>query len=67
MYEATPPIIAPAVAESGSVRKAQIEAVLRETHSKVYGPNGAAARHHIAGTPLDSQILALGIRKYQFK
>ena len=61
---------APAAAESGSAgsdRKSQIETVLRETRGKVYGPNGAAARLHIAGTTLDSQILALGIKKYQFK
>ena len=63
-------ISAPAAAESGSGgsdRKSQIETVLRETRGKVYGPNGAAARLHIAGTTLDSQILALGIKKYQFK
>jgi formate hydrogenlyase transcriptional activator len=58
---------APAAPAADSDRKAQIEAVLRETRGKVYGPNGAAARLHIAGTTLDSQILALGIRKYQFK
>ena len=52
---------------AGSDRKSQIETVLRETRGKVYGPNGAAARLNIAGTTLDSQILALGIKKYQFK
>ena len=51
----------------GSDRRSQIETVLRETRGKVYGPNGAAARLNIAGTTLDSQILALGIKKYQFK
>jgi formate hydrogenlyase transcriptional activator len=58
---------APAGPAAVSDRKAQIETVLRETRGKVYGPNGAAARLHIAATTLDSQILALGIRKYQFK
>jgi formate hydrogenlyase transcriptional activator len=61
---------APAATEggpAGSDRKSQIETVLRETRGKVYGPNGAAARLQIAGTTLDSQILALGIKKYQFK
>lgn len=67
MYETPPPISAPAVAESGSDRKAQIEAILRDTRGKVYGPNGAAARLHIAGTTLDSQIRSLGIRKHLFK
>ena len=65
-----PGISATAAAESesgGSDRKARIEAVLRETRGKVYGPNGAAVRLQLAGTTLDSQILALGIKKYQFK
>jgi formate hydrogenlyase transcriptional activator len=62
-----PPCISAPAAVSGSNRKSQIETVLRETRGKVYGPNGAAARLHIAGTTLDSQILALGIKKYQFK
>jgi formate hydrogenlyase transcriptional activator len=68
--EPPPCISAPAAAQcgsGGSDRKSQIETVLRETRGKVYGPNGAAARLHIAGTTLDSQILALGIKKYQFK
>jgi len=65
--EPPPRVNAPAAAESGSDRKARIEAVLRETRGKVYGPGGAAARLQIAATTLDSQILALGIKKYQFK
>ena len=63
-------ISAPVAAEDGSGgldRKSRIEAILRETRGKVYGPHGAAARLQIAGTTLDSQILALGIKKYQFK
>jgi formate hydrogenlyase transcriptional activator len=70
VHEPPPCISATAAAESGSGgsdRKARIEAVLRETRGKVYGPNGAAVRLHISGTTLDSQILALGIKKYQFK
>jgi formate hydrogenlyase transcriptional activator len=70
VHEPPPCSSAPAAAGSGSGgsnRKSQIETVLRETRGKVYGPNGAAARLHIAGTTLDSQILALGIKKYQFK
>ncbi len=65
--EPRPCIGAPPMGEGGSDRKSQIETVLRETRGKVYGPNGAAARLHLAGTTLDSQILALGIKKYQFK
>ena len=60
-------INAPAMVDVRSDRKSQIETVLRETRGKVYGPHGAAARLNIAGTTLDSQILALGIKKYQFK
>ena len=62
-----PPISVPLIAEGGADRKSQIEAVLRETRGKVHGPHGAAARLHIPGTTLDSQIRSLGIRKYQFK
>jgi formate hydrogenlyase transcriptional activator len=51
----------------GSDRKAQIEAVLRETRGKVYGPCGAAARLGLPATTLDSQIRALSINKHQFK
>src|SRR5205085_4802126 len=70
LCEPPPRVYAPAAAESGSAgldRRARIEAVLRETRGKVYGPNGAAARLQVAATTLDSQILALGIKKYQFK
>jgi formate hydrogenlyase transcriptional activator len=67
MFEPIQPLTAMAIAEAGSDRKTQIETALRETRGKVYGPNGAAARLRIAGTTLDSQILALGINKYQFK
>jgi formate hydrogenlyase transcriptional activator len=50
-----------------SDRKLQIEAVLRATHGKVYGPAGAAARLGLPATTLDSQIRALSINKHQFK
>jgi transcriptional regulator with GAF, ATPase, and Fis domain len=58
---------APVTTGLGSDRKAQIEAVLRETRGKVYGPGGAAARLGLPATTLDSQIRALGINKHQFK
>ena len=51
----------------GSDRKAQIEAMLRETRGKVYGPCGAAARLGLPATTLDSQIRSLNINKHQFK
>ena len=58
---------APITTGFGSDRKAQIEAVLRETRGKVYGPRGAASRLGLPATTLDSQIRALGINKHQFK
>jgi formate hydrogenlyase transcriptional activator len=51
----------------GSDRKAQIEAMLRQTRGKVYGPCGAAARLGVPATTLDSQIRSLSINKHQFK
>jgi len=50
-----------------SDRKSQIEAMLRETRGKVYGPCGAAARLGLPATTLDSQLRALSINKHQFK
>ena len=51
----------------GLDRKGQIEAVLRETRGKVYGPYGAAARLGVPATTLDSQLRTLGINKHLFK
>jgi len=64
-----PPSVATAPITTGfeSNRKAQIEAILRETRGKVYGPRGAAARLGLPATTLDSQIRSLGINKHQFK
>jgi len=57
----------PVLTGVGLDRKAQIEAVLRQTRGKVYGPQGAAAHLGLPATTLDSQIRSLGIRKHQFK
>jgi formate hydrogenlyase transcriptional activator len=62
-----PPISLPVAAEDGSGRRAEIEAALRVSRGKVYGPNGAAARLGVPGTTLDSRIRTLGIKKYLFK
>ena len=59
------PTTIPTIFRSG--RKVEIETVLRETHGKVYGPCGAAARLGLPATTLDSQIRALHINKHQFK
>src|SRR4029453_7772516 len=58
---------APAATGFGSDGKAEIEAVLRQTRGKVYGPQGAAVRLGLPATTLDSQIRALRINKHHFK
>jgi formate hydrogenlyase transcriptional activator len=68
LMQETPSIArAPIATVFESDRRAQIEAVLRETRGKVYGPQGAAARLGLPATTLDSQLRALGINKHQFK
>ncbi|MCM3870696.1 MAG: sigma 54-interacting transcriptional regulator [Pyrinomonadaceae bacterium] len=67
MQEAAPVPIAANVIAFGSERRAHIEAVLRETRGKVYGPHGAASRLGLPATTLDSQIRALRINKHQYK
>jgi formate hydrogenlyase transcriptional activator len=48
-------------------RKTQIEAVLRETNGRVYGPGGAAARLGLPASTLESRIRSLKINKHQFR
>ena len=67
MQDARPVATVPTATALGSDRKAQVEAVLRQTRGRVYGANGAAARLGLPATTLDSQIRALGINKHQFK
>ena len=69
MLTEEPLSIVPTTLPSGlrTDRKVQIEAMLRETRGKVYGPCGAAARLGLPATTLDSQIRALSIKKHQFK
>jgi PAS domain S-box-containing protein len=47
--------------------KAIIEAALRETKGRVFGPSGAAAKLGMPGTTLDSKIKSLKISKNRFK
>jgi PAS domain S-box-containing protein len=47
--------------------KAAIEAALRESGGRVYGPSGAAAKLGIPRTTLESKITALKINKNRFK
>ena len=48
-------------------RKAEIESVLRETHGRVSGSSGAAARLGMPASTLESRIRALKINKHLFK
>jgi formate hydrogenlyase transcriptional activator len=47
--------------------KEMIEAALRESGGRVFGPSGAAAKLGIPGTTLDSKIRSLKINKNRFK
>ena len=50
-----------------SEEKKAIEAALADTHGRVSGPSGAAARLGIPPSTLDSKIKALRINKHSFK
>jgi DNA-binding NtrC family response regulator len=47
--------------------KEMIEAALRETKGRVFGPSGAAAKLGMPGTTLDSKIKLLKISKNRFR
>ena len=47
--------------------KEMIEAALRESQGRVYGPSGAAAKLGIARSTLESKIRSLKIDKNRFK
>jgi formate hydrogenlyase transcriptional activator len=47
--------------------KAMIEAALRKSEGRVYGPSGAAAKLGISRSTLESKIRLLKINKYHFK
>src|SRR5947199_5498338 len=48
-------------------QKARIEADLKETHGRVAGPDGAAARRGMPPSTLESRIRALKINKHLFR
>lgn len=50
-----------------SYEKEIIEAALTETHGKVAGPGGAAAKLGIPRSTLDARIKQLNINKYQYR
>jgi formate hydrogenlyase transcriptional activator len=47
--------------------KKMIEATLAETHGRIAGPGGAAARLGLPRATLEARIKRLGINKYHFK
>ena len=47
--------------------KEAIEAALGQSHGRVSGPGGAAAKLGIPDSTLDAKIKRLGINKYRFK
>jgi formate hydrogenlyase transcriptional activator len=48
-------------------KKAEIEAILKETRGRISGPDGAAAKIGVAASTLESRIRALKINKHQFR
>jgi formate hydrogenlyase transcriptional activator len=47
--------------------QARIEAVLKETHGRISGPDGAAVRLGVPASTLESRIKAMKINKHQFR
>ncbi len=50
-----------------ATEKEVIEQALRQSHGRIYGPSGAAARLGIARSTLESKIRSLNIDKHRFK
>jgi formate hydrogenlyase transcriptional activator len=60
----------PTVALGGALlsqEKEMIEAALAETHGRISGPAGAAAKLALPAQTLDAKIKRLGINKFRFK
>ena len=65
-----PQVASPTVALSGALlrqEKEMIEAALAESHGRISGPAGAAAKLGLPTRTLDSKIKRLGINKFRFK
>jgi formate hydrogenlyase transcriptional activator len=65
-----PHVASPTVALGGALlsqEKEMIEAALAESHGRISGPVGAAAKLALPTRTLDSKIKRLGINKYRFK
>ena len=65
-----PHVTSPTVALNGALlgrEKEMIEAALAESHGRISGPAGAAAKLGLPTRTLDSKIKRLGINKFRFK
>ena len=65
-----PQVPSPTVALNGALlgqEKEMIEAALAESHGRISGPIGAAAKLGLPTRTLDSKIKRLGINKFRFK
>src|SRR5271163_2750403 len=65
-----PQVASPTVALSGALvrqEREMIEAALAESHGRISGPIGAAAKLGLPTRTLDSKIKRLGINKFRFK
>jgi formate hydrogenlyase transcriptional activator len=68
--EPPPHIARPTVALGGALlsqEKEMIEAALAESHGRISGPAGAAAKLALPARTLESKIKRLGINKFRFK
>jgi formate hydrogenlyase transcriptional activator len=66
----TPHVACPTVPLGGALlsqEKEMIEAALAESHGRVSGPAGAAAKLALPAQTLDAKIKRLGINKFRFK
>jgi formate hydrogenlyase transcriptional activator len=65
-----PQVASPRAALNGALlsqEKEMVEAALAESHGRISGPTGAAARLGLPTRTLDSKIKRLGINKFRFK
>jgi formate hydrogenlyase transcriptional activator len=65
-----PHVASPTIALGGALlsqEKEMIEAALAQSHGRISGPAGAAAKLALPARTLESKIKRLGINKFRFK
>jgi PAS domain S-box-containing protein len=70
LKQESPHVACPTVALGGALlsqEKEMIEAALAESHGRISGPAGAAAKLALPAQTLDAKIKRLGINKFRFK